>query len=419
MNILFINKFFYLRGGSERVFFDEASLMEQHGHKLGFFAMDHPRNSPSPYQAYFMPGVDYEERMSLTQRVREAGRIIYSWEARKRLRRLLEKEKFDIAHLHNIHHQISPSILDELKRYGIPAVMTLHDYKMACPTYNLICEGHLCERCAYGKYYHCLLNRCTKGSFTKSLINAAEMYFHHSIMKIYNNVAVFISPSRFLRDKLHEMGFRGEVVHLPNFIRSERFEFATDWKENSLVYFGRLSREKGLVTLIEAVKDLKVTLKLIGEGPQREELEVKVSDEQIRNVNFLGYKQGDELFEEIKKSKIVVLPSEWYENNPISVLEAFALGKSVVGSRIGGIPELVQDFQTGMTYDMGSVEDLREKICFLLEHPSLIKKMGEKARRTVETVLNSDRHYAGLEQIYLQAAQIKQPVMSKLLSCDV
>jgi glycosyltransferase involved in cell wall biosynthesis len=400
MKVLFINKFFYLRGGSERVFFDEASLMEEHGHEVGFFAMHHPRNLPSLYNQYFMPRVEYAEKMSLTQKLREAGRILYSWEARKRLRRILEQEKFEIAHLHNIHHQISPSILHELKRFGIPAVMTLHDYKMTCPTYNLLCHGHLCEVCTYGKYYSCVLNRCNKGSLAKSMVNTLEMYLHHRVMQIYGEVALFISPSKFLIEKLQEMGFPGKLVHLPNFIRSENIEPAQKGEEGSLVFFGRLSREKGVMTLIEAVRDLKVTLKLIGEGPQRGELEEKVSSEKISNVFFMGYKQGQELFDEIKKSMIVILPSEWYENNPLSVLEAFALGKPVIGSRLGGIPELVQDNETGFTFEPGNVADLREKIRLLLENINVIPEIRKKSQRFVIEELNPETHYEKLMNIY-------------------
>jgi glycosyltransferase involved in cell wall biosynthesis len=400
MKVLFINKFFYLRGGSERVFFDEASLLEKHGHEVGFFAMRHFRNLSSPYTPYFMPEVEYAEKMSLTRKLRETGRILYSWEARKRLRRLLEDKKYDIAHLHNIHHQISPSILDELSRFGIPAVMTLHDYKMACSTYNLLRDGCPCEHCAQGQYYHCFLYRCTKGSFSKSLINTLEMYLHHRIMRIYGKVDRFISPSKFLQEKLQEMGFRGEIVHLPNFIVSENFEPALKWDGDSLVFFGRLSREKGIITLLDAVKDLKCTLKLIGEGPQREELEDKVSTEKISNVIFLGYKQSQELFDEIKKSMIVILPSEWYENNPISVLEAFALGKPVIGARIGGIPELIEDYKTGLTFEPGNYSDLRKKISYFLNHSDAVLKMGQQARKDIEKRFSPEIHYNKLIEIY-------------------
>jgi glycosyltransferase involved in cell wall biosynthesis len=408
LKILLINKYFYLRGGSERVFFDEAELLTQHGHKVGFFSMEHPRNLPSPFAQYFMPGIDYEQELGLVQKLKEAGRIVYSWEARKRMRRLLEKEKFDVAHLHNIHHQLSPSILDELAAFGIPAVMTLHDYKIVCPTYNLLCQGQVCERCAQGKYYHCLLQRCTKGSYTKSLVNVAEMYLNQSLLGQNGKVACFISPSWFLGKKVQDMGFRGKIVHLRYLIKIKELTPAFDWEDESLVFFGRLSREKGVHTLIEAMAGLPVELKVIGEGPQRQELEKQATAQGLHNVRFLGYLQGQALNEEIRKAMFVVLPSQWYENNPLALLEAFALGKPALGSRIGGVPELIRDYQTGFTFEPGNTRDLNEKIRYLLEHPGLISAMGQKARCFVEEEFNPERHYEGLMEIYRQAVYTRE-----------
>lgn len=400
MKVLLINKYFYLPGGADKVFFDEGELLVRGGHAVGFFSMQHPRNLPSPFARYFVPEIDYGQKMGLLEKLKEAGRIVYSWEARKRLRRLLEREKFDVAHLHNIYHQLSPSILDELAGFDVPAVMTLHDYKMVCPTYNLFCRGRLCERCARGKYYHCLLQRCTKGSFTKSLVNVAEMYLHHRLLAQYNKVAVFISPSQFLKAKLAEMGFKREIISLPNFVRTKEFNPCFGSEENSVVYFGRLSREKGLFTLMDAMKNLKLTLKVIGEGPQREELEKKAGEEGFDNVRFLGFLHGRELHEEIRKSLFVVIPSEWPEIFGLVIIEGFALGKPVVGARIGAIPELVRDFETGLTFEPGNAQDLREKIRYLLGHPELVREMGIRARQVVEEDFGPEKHYCRLVDIY-------------------
>ena len=403
MKVLLVNKYFYPRGGSEKVFFDEADLLTRNGHAVGFFSMEHPRNLPCTFAQYFVPGIDYEQEMGLLQKLKEAGRIIYSWKSRKKLRQLLEREQFDLAHLHNIHHQISPAILDELASFGVPAVMTLHDYKLVCPIYNLLRAGRPCELCTGGKFFNCLLHRCTKGSYTKSAINTAEMYLHRQILHLYEKVDRFISPSRFLQQKVKEMGFPGEIIYLPNFVRVEEFEPAFGWEENSIVYYGRLSTEKGLSSLMEAVRGLEVTLKVIGDGPQREELERAVSANGIENVRFLGYKQGRDLYDEIRQAKFVILPSEWYENNPRTVIEAFALGKPVLGSRLGGLPELILDHQTGLTCEPRNPQDLKDKIRYLLDHPGMITAMGQKARRFVEEEFNPERHYQGLIEIYRQA----------------
>jgi glycosyltransferase involved in cell wall biosynthesis len=408
MKILLINKFHYLRGGSEVVYFGTANLLEHHGHKSLFFSMNHPDNLPCETSNFFMPYVDLVTNNGLVSQFKTAGRILYSFNAKKRLSKLLDKYQVDIAHLHNIHHQISPSILHELKKRKIPVVMTLHDFKMVCASYSMLADGRPCEACSGGKYFNALKNRCVKESKSKSALATLEMFLHHNVLDIYSNVDIFISPSLFLKNKLEEMGFKKDITHLPNFIDIKKFEQIKGDKEdkhnNSIVYFGRLSSEKGLWTLLKAAKSLNgIEIKIIGDGPIKNTLEEKVKREGIDNINFLGYMKGEYLYKEIVKSKTVVMPSEWYENNPMSVIEAFALSKPVIGSRIGGIPELVRDNETGFTFESGNAEDLSEKIKELLGNTSLLRKMGENARRFVETELNPEKHYQRLMEIYQMA----------------
>ncbi|MDI6812499.1 MAG: glycosyltransferase family 4 protein [Deltaproteobacteria bacterium] len=400
LKILVVNKYFYIRGGAEKVFFDEVSLLEQKGHEIGVFSMEHPRNAPSRYAPFFVSGVDYEGKMGTWQKLWEAGRILYSLEAKKKMRRLLQQEHFDLVHLHNIYHQISPSILDAIATAGLPAVMTLHDYKMVCPTYSLLADKRVCECCFQGRYFHSLWRRCAKDSYAKSFLSMAEMYLHHRLLKIYGKVALFIAPSRFLKAKVEESGFPYRIIHLPYFLNARDYQPNFISEEQSLVYFGRLSPEKGLETLIKAMSGVPANLKIIGEGPQRPRLEYLAGQLRLNNVQFLGYRQGDALFDEIKKSRFTVLPSEWYENYPVSVLESFALGKPVVGARIGGIPELVRDHDTGLTFEPGNIQDLQEKICFLMEEPDVITAMGKRARQFVEEVADPERHYQKLLKIY-------------------
>ncbi|MCF6153468.1 MAG: glycosyltransferase family 1 protein [Candidatus Kuenenia stuttgartiensis] len=406
LNVLHINKFHYLRGGSEAVYFGTAKILESHGHKSLFFSMHHPDNIPCETSNYFMPYVDLNtNRTGIGNQLKNAGRILYSLEAKKRLSHLLKEYPVDIAHLHNIHHQISPSILHTLKKRNIPVVITLHDYKMACASYSMMADGKTCEACSGGKYLEAIRHKCVKGSLAKSSLAALEMYVHHRLFDIYNNVDVFISPSLFLKNKLREMGFMKEIVHVPNFIDTEKFEKLSggdNGHESSIVYFGRLSHEKGLRTLLKAAKNINsgIEIKLIGDGPLRNDLEEWVKKEDIKNIRFLGYRKGNELFHEIKKSNAVVLPSEWCENNPISVLEAFALGKPVIGSRIGGIPELVRDGETGLTFESGDIKDLSQKISTLLNNDSLIARMGENARNLVRDEFNPERYCQRLMDVY-------------------
>jgi glycosyltransferase involved in cell wall biosynthesis len=350
--------------------------------------------------------VDYDSSGGPANGARAAMNILYSFEAKKKMAALLEKTKPDLVHVNNFAHQISPSILDEIKKHRLPSVMTMHDYKMVCPTYSMLLNGKPCEKCRGGRFYQCATNRCTKGSLAKSLINVAEMYLHHRILHIYDKIDVYISPSRFLKNKVEEMGLKGEMYYLPNCVDITGFDPSFEWQEQSIVYVGRLSHEKGIQTLVNAVKGMNdIRLKIIGDGPLKNDLENQVTSEQINNVDFCGYKTGQDLHDEIRKAMFLVIPSEWYENNPRTVIEAFALGKPAVGARIGGIPELVRDWETGLTYESGNADDLREKIELMLENDNKISEMGRNARQYVEQELNSEVHYQRLMDIYKQAAQ--------------
>lgn len=405
MKILLVNKFFYLKGGAEASFFETAKLLKSKGHEVIFFAMEHPDNFSSCYAKYFVSKVDFNEAGSMLTKLKAAGRVLYSFEAKRKVRNLIEDERPDIVYLNNIHHQVSPSILHTFKKWNLPVVMSLRDYKMVCPTYSMLARGRICEKCKGEKYYWCLINRCTKNSYLKSASNVLEMYLHHRVLHIYNLVDLFIAPSLFLKEKTREMGFKGEVIHLPNFVKLDGFEASYDYNERSIVYFGRLSQEKGLFTLFKAIKGRNIELKIVGDGPLRQKLEYRIKEDRLDNVFFTGYKQDKELKEEITKSMLVVLPSEWYENNPRTVIEAFALGKPVIGAKIGGIPELVQDGKTGLTFEPGNAADLRDKIKYLINSPEKISEMGRNARKFVEKEMNPEKHYQQLMKIYQLAME--------------
>ena len=397
------NKYFYLKGGSERVFLNDAALLKEMGEQVIFFSMKDEKNLPTDWSSYFVEAIDYEEKAGLMKTLSRAARIIYSFEARRKIGELIDREKPDLAHLHNIHHQLSPSIIHALKKRHIPVVMTLHDYKMVCPVYSMLKMGRFCEECSGGNYYRCLVNRCTKGSYSKSLINVIEMYLHHRVLKIYDLVDVFISPSKFLRDKMISMGLKGKIVHQPYLMDTSGYSPAYGVKENSLCYFGRLSLEKGVMTLIRAMEGMGINLKIIGAGPESDKLKAAAGDLGLKNVEFLGYRSGEDLKAEIRSSLAVVVPSEWYENYPCSILEAFALGKPVIGARIGGIPEMVRDGETGFTFEPKNIDDLRGKIKLLLDNRDLVDKMGHEARKFVENHLNPSRYYRDLMNIYRMA----------------
>ncbi|MBI4707348.1 MAG: glycosyltransferase family 4 protein [Candidatus Omnitrophica bacterium] len=408
MNVLLVNKFHHYRAGVEGVYFKTAELLKAHGHNVVFFSMQHPEN---------LSCVDLNAPHNILSQIRIAGRILYYMKARNNLAELLNRYPIDIAHLHDICYHISPSILHELKKRNIPVVMTLHDFKMVCTSYYMFAGGRVCVACSDGKYYMPIKKRCVKDSLAKSAIASLEMYLHHKILDIYNNIDIFISPSLFLKKKLGEAGFRKKIVHLYNFfdIKNEKGidagEIAGKGGRNTIIYIGRLSYEKGLYTLLDAAKLLlnkgdKIKVNIIGDGPLMSELQIKVRAEQIDNVSFLGYMKHEDLYKEIRNCIAVILPSECYENNPLSVIEAFALNKPVIGSRIGGIPELVKDNERGLTFLPGDADDLSLKIKYMVDNPEKAVEMGRNARLFVEKELNSEKHYQGLMSIYKSSIKL-------------
>lgn len=399
MKILLANKYFHIKGGAENSFFQTAALLREKEHEISFFSMKHPRNFSSEYDKYFISNVDYEDH-SARNIIKASGRILYSFEAKKKISQLVEDEKPDLVHLNNIYHQISPSILHSIKKQKIPIVMSLRDYKLVCTSYSMFANDEICEECANKKYYSCFLKKCVKDSRSKSLLNAFEMYLHHKMLHIYDLVDAFISPSNFLIKKVNEMGFKRRIEYLPNFVDLKDFTPCYEHSERSVCYVGRLSKEKGIETLMNAVKGVDIHLKIIGDGPLMETLMNKKNTEKFHNITFLGFKSGDEIKNETRNTMAVVVPSEWYENNPRSAIEAFASGKPVIGSRIGGISELVRDNETGLTFESGDVGDLREKIQYMLDNPSEVRRMGQNARVFVEQELNTEKHYRRLMEIY-------------------
>lgn len=408
MKVLLVNKFLYPQGGDAISTLATGSLLTHRGHEVSFWGMDHPLNPYYADKEYFAPFVDYQTPMKKWDKLKAGMNAIYSFEARRRFEGYIKLKEPDVVHLSNFYHQISPSILSVLKKYRIPSVMTMRDYKIVCASYSMLLGGRPCDKCRNGKYFNGFLYRCTKSSSMMSFVNMIEMYLHHKILHSYDNIDIFISPSKFLKSKVKEMGFERDVVYLPNFPDLENFDPAYNYGEESIVYAGRLSHEKGLVTLLDAVKGLDIRLKIIGDGPMKEDLLFKVRREGMRNVEFLGYKKSEDLKSEIKRSIFLVIPSEWYENNPRAVIEAFALGKAVVGARIGGIPELVRDNETGFTFESGNSYDLREKITLALNSKARMIAMGKTARAFVERELNPESHYEKLIGIYQSAIRQSQ-----------
>ncbi len=406
MKILLINKFLYPRGGDAISTLETGRLLEGKGHKVWFWGMKHPLNRAFEYTEWFVDNSDLNAKPGISSKFKAAANILYSREAKEKIAFMLDECRPDIVHINNISHYISPSILYVIKKKNIPVVMTLRDMQMVCPTYLMLSGNRPCEKCRNGCFYWCVLKKCTKGSYAKSALNAVEMYLHHKIMHIYAAVDVFISPSIFLKEKIAEMGFGYEVVHLSNFIDAEDYPPIDSAGSRKMVYFGRLSHEKGIFTLLKAAKGIEMELDIIGDGPIKGDIALFIKNNMLENIRIHGFLKGESLREKIKEAFAVIVPSECYENNPRAVLEAFALGKPVIASKIGGIPEMVKDNQTGLLFESGNTAELNSKIRYALENPGKFAAMGRAARLSVKNDYNPDVHYNKLMEIY-GAALIK------------
>jgi len=415
MKILHINKYYYLKGGAESVYFNEARLLREHDQQVIPFSMQSPKNLESPYQEYFIENSDfYGAGFNPWKKLKAAGHIIYSFETKKKARELIAKSKPEIVHLHNIYHQMSPSFLPLLKKdFNLPVVMTAHDYKLVCPNYSCLSHGQVCTKCFKGDYSQIIKNRCHKGSLWSSALLAAEMTFHKKWQIYENNIDVIIAPSKFMKKTLRKGGIKNEIKVLPNFVDLEQFAWdARPRLGEGLLYVGRLSEEKGLFTLLEALKKLpeKIPLKIVGTGELLENLLQYINQNGLqKQVSLLGFKQGEELRNLIRDCRLLVVPSISYENCPLSLLEAMALGKPVLASRIGGIPELIEtdsNLQRGALFEAGDALDLAQKIALYYGDEPLMVEWGQKARAYVEIYHSPVKYYQGLMKIYGLAREI-------------
>jgi len=399
MKILQVNKFFYVRGGSERYFFDLCGLLEERGHDVMHFSMQHPRNQASGQQHHFVSEIDLNAGMGLGERAGAALRVLYSSEAKARMAVLLDDVKPDIVHFHNITRQLSPSIIDAVASRGIPMLQTMHDLSLVCPAHSFYVNGHACEECSGGAYWHAVPPRCIDGSLASSFLGTFEAYLHSS-MGLYKKIKVFIAPSLFLKGKVSTLDWiKNRVIHLPYFIPPG--PDCTQTNEGHVFFAGRISKEKGVDTLLEAAERLRKTRFVIaGEGPPLDDYRRLVKDKGLSNVEFTGYVKGDELDNLLKGSSCVVVPSVSYENLPLSILEAFALGKPVVGSDLGGIPELVIDGVTGHLFRSGDAESLASAVENTVGDESKRLGMGEGARKMMSSDYSPESHYEKIAGIY-------------------
>lgn len=399
--LLSVNNYYYRRDGSEVVYFEHNRALADKGWKVVPFAMQHAENLPAETSDFFVEELEFGQHYSVIDRLKRVPKFVYSLEARRKLAQVIEASQPDIAHCHTIYHHLSPSILSLLKSRGIPTVMTIHDLKLGCPAYHMHTGNRICEDCHGGRLRNVVRNRCIKDSLLYSSLVYAEAHTHQLLGSYRNNVDRFIAPCQFYIDKLVEWGWdRRKFVHIPNSLAPEQFQPVFGGGDGHVLYFGRLSSEKGLLTLIAAAALAKVPVVFAGDGPQRAELE-EAARTTGAIAHFIGRLTPAELSQEVHRASATVLPSEWYENAPMSVLESFAWGTPVIGARIGGIPEMIEHDVNGALFDPGSVEGLAEQLArFSSAKSAKLAAFGRAARTTLEEKFSTELYVERIEALY-------------------
>lgn len=390
MKILLANKFYYRRGGDCVCTINLEDLLRVHGHEVAIFAMQHPDTLDTPWRKYFPSEVKFKLGLGMLEAfMRPFG----TSEVKRKFLALLDDFCPDVVHLNNIHSQLSPVIAEMAHERGIRVVWTLHDYKLLCPRYDCLRGGKtVCEACFTDKH-KVLEYKCMKNSKLASFLS------YHEAMKwnrerLESCTDVFIGPSRFMCDMMKQGGFNADKLHvLCNFIDVDKC-YRKDYteREDYYCFIGRLSHEKGVRTLIEAANRLlQYRLLIIGGGPMEEELKAIAGN----HIEFVGFKPWEEVKELVGKARFSVIPSEWYENNPLSVIEAECLGTPVLGARMGGIPELISE-ATGMMFESRNVKDLTEKIKTMFDRSFDYAAIACSAQRR----FNAEAYYHEILKIY-------------------
>ena len=403
MKILLVNKFHTVKGGSETYYFGLGDLLQKHGHEVIYFSMQDEKNRPCKQEKYFVSHVDFNT-VSGFNKIKAALKMLYSKEAKKKFEQLILDEKPDIIHLNIFQSQLTGSIVDVAEKYHIPMVYTAHDLKSVCPNYQMLNHGEVCEKCLHGDYSNCFKTGCMKDSRIKSLLAMMEAD-EYKKRKTYKKLNLVITPSNFYKKKIDEAGVMDcPVIHIPNFLPEDTVYQSSNVAGEYILYFGRLSREKGIMTLVKAyVKaNVEMPLYIVGTGPKKEEIEELVAELGLRDkVQLLGFKQGQELKDLVADSRCVILPSEWYENGPYSIMEAMASGKPAIVSNLGGLPEMVQDGVTGFVVPSKNEGELAvaiKKVATMSEMELL--NMGNSAVKRAKELFDAEEYCKKIEEIY-------------------
>lgn len=403
MRILSINKYYAMIGGADREMFNLEKVLSNHGHEVAAFAVEIPENRDTQFRADFPQGRDWSraENESLLGKAKAFVKIIYNKRAKNHLRRVIEKFEPDIAHVHNLHFDLSPSVLDALHEAGVPVVMSLHDSRLFCPNAYFFTKGEQCAKCLYHRYYHAAVNACIKGSYAGSLAVAVSHYINHWRGVWNKRVDRYISPTRVIRDLAIGAGIPSDRIDV--FTYPVSLDRKPSWTAgNYLLYCGNHVIPKGVDTLIDAIGLLPgpLPVKICGRGPETARMKHAVEERGLTNVEFLGFVSDDDLASLLVGCRAVVLPSLGFDNSNALVREANAAGKPVLGSDSGGIPETVVDGVTGLIFRKGDAAGLALLMQRIMAEEELALTLGRQARAHVEFHCSEVIYYKNIMACY-------------------
>ena len=399
MKILMINKFLHPNGGSETYIFKLGECLKEYGNEVQYFGMEHENRCVGNNVGAYTSNMDFHGGSKLSK-ITYPVKTIYSIEARKKIRKVLDDFQPDVCHLNNFNYQLTPSIILEINKWRkenrktCKIVFTAHDYNLVCPNHmlNNPLTHENCESCLGGHFKNCIKGKCIHSSTAKSIVGAAEAYFWNA-KGVYKYIDKIICCSKFMKRIMDSNPlFAKKTVVVHNFVDDLKYEYKE--KENYVLYFGRFSEEKGIRTLLEVCKELpEVKFVFAGSGAFEDEIR------KVPNIECVGFKSGKELHNLISKAKFSVYPSEWYENCPFSVMESIMFATPVIASKIGGLPELVQDGVNGILFEYKNKNDLKNKISELWNDDKKSAELSENCKKT--KFLDVDKYYHILVNVYI------------------
>ena len=393
MNILQIHNDYKILGGETKVVENEKKLLEYHGHNVTQFLDENIRI----------------DKFDFLDRIKFFKNAFFDHQQYLKLKAQIKKVCPDIIHVHNVFPLISPSAYYAAHEANVPVVQTIHNFRFLCPNGLFLRNNEICELCKNGSYFNAIKYRCYKDSFVFSSLYACSIKYHRVKKTFYDKIDVLIALSAFSKNKLIEGGFSAKkIIIKPNFLSYNHSSSSLKIKDNYFIFIGRLSKEKGIHTLLHAAKALpEQQIKIIGNGEELDYINRFISLNKLTNISVLGFLDGQEKYNLIQKAKSLIFPSVWYENFPITILESYLSGTPVIASNIGSLPEIVNNNRTGLLFKSGDSYELAAKLKWAIDHPEEMKQMGINARKEFEEKYTAKRNYQMLIDIYKKAIENK------------